>query len=399
MSTDPVVVVGAGPAGALLAMLLAQRGVRTTLIERQSDFSREFRGEVLTPGGRSMLLQAGVDLACIPHRVPRRIELFRARRRVFDRTFDQPPERMPQAISQPELLEHLVGLASAEPHFELMRGSSVIGVEQTNGRVTGLRTRNADGERHVPAGFVVGADGRGSAVRRRLEFEVIRQEPPMDVVWFKLAWPMAWKEARGRVYLGDGHLLLALPAADDRLQIAWIILKGTYGELRARGVDGWVAEMQAHVDPELARHIAEHAGELAHPFLLRAEVDRVRRWTRPGVLLIGDAAHTMSPVGAQGLNLAMRDAVVAANHLVPALRDGGDVDAAAQAVQREREPEIELIQRVAAIPPRAVLGRGRLAAAARWLATAMLGLPFGPWLAGRGARVMLDGASEVRLEV
>ena len=398
-STDPIVIVGAGPAGALLALLLAERGLETTLIERQSDFQREFRGEALMPGGRAMLAQAGVDLAGVAQRQPRRVQLFIGRRRVVDRAFGADEARMPLVVSQPELLEHLVALASRHACFRFLRGASVLSLDEQAGRITGVRVREQGGESHLPARFVVGADGRGSVVRRRLGFDVRERGAPMDVVWFKVPWPEQWKEARGRAHLGNGHLLIALPAADGLLQIAWVIVKGSYGDLRERGLDEWVRDMEQHVDEELAAHLRVHGGSVTHPFVLKAEVDCVRDWTRPGVLLIGDAAHTMSPVGAQGLNIAMRDSVVAANHLVPALRDGGDVDTAARAVQAERQPEIDFIQRLASLPPRVVLGTSVWHRAARWMAGAILSLPFGAGLGARQARPFLNGVRDVELRV
>jgi 2-polyprenyl-6-methoxyphenol hydroxylase-like FAD-dependent oxidoreductase len=224
--------------------------------------------------------------------------------------------------------------------------------------VTGLRIHTAEGERALAADYVIGADGRASAVRRRGGFTVNEQAPPMDVVWFKLPALDGFRGVRG--YVGQGHLLIAYHTWDDRLQVAWVIVKGTFGALRRAGIGEWVDAMAEHVSDDLAAHLRAHRDALDHPFLLDAASDRVARWSTPGALLIGDAAHTMSPVGGQGLNVALRDAIVAANHLVPALRAGGDprsLDAAAQAIEAERLPEIRAIQSAQALPPRIVLAR------------------------------------------
>jgi 2-polyprenyl-6-methoxyphenol hydroxylase-like FAD-dependent oxidoreductase len=225
----------------------------------------------------------------------------------------------------------------------------------------------------------------------------------MDVVWTKLAWPEAWAgrlPARG--YVGGGHLMITFPAPDGGLQVAWIVVKGGYGELKSRGVEDWVREMAEHAGPELGGHLRANAGRLVRPFLLRAETDRVLGWARRGALLIGDAAHTMSPVGGQGINLALRDAIVAANHLVPALQAGADpaaLDAAAAAIEPERAPEIDRIQRLAAQPPRLVLARGAVPRLVRRLLPVLLRL--GPVRAGaaRTAALFLNGVTEVRLRV
>jgi 2-polyprenyl-6-methoxyphenol hydroxylase-like FAD-dependent oxidoreductase len=255
----------------------------------------------------------------------------------------------------------------------------------------------------VRGDLVVGADGRGSVVRRRARLPESRDPTPMDVVWCKLPLPafLAGGDVL-RAHLGGGHLLIAAPVYDGRLQIAWIIPKGSFGEIRERGMPECLDAMAAHVSPDLAEHLRRHRDAAVHPFLLSTVSDRVLEWTRPGLLLIGDAAHTMSPVGAQGLNIAIRDAVVAANHLVPALLGGADpraVDAAAKRVQEERVPEVSQVQRLQALPPRVILRD-------TWWSRLALGVV--PWLLrsdiGRGRRGALFrrlafGVTEVQLAV
>jgi 2-polyprenyl-6-methoxyphenol hydroxylase-like FAD-dependent oxidoreductase len=400
----PVVVIGAGPGGAALALLLGSRGVPTVLIERQTDFDREFRGEVLMPSGLEVLDALGADMDQIAHRVPLDLSLWFHGRRALDFHIapDQFRGRSPQIVSQPQMLEHLITLASAKVGFRFLRGGSVRDLVREGERVTGVRVARQDGEETIQASLVVGADGRSSIARRRSAFDVRERGNPMDIVWSKIPWPEAWKAPLLRGYVSGGHLLIAIPAPDGLLQLAWVILKGTYGELRARGHEEWVQAMADHVDPELAEHIRTHGREITRPFLLDVQTDRVRDWARPGLLLIGDAAHTMSPVGGQGLNLALRDAAVAANHLVPAWRAGGGaeaLDAAARAVEPERGPEIDRIQALAAQPPRLMMRPGPIAELARrllpHLALSPLGRRFGPGLID----VFFHGVSEVSLRV
>jgi 2-polyprenyl-6-methoxyphenol hydroxylase-like FAD-dependent oxidoreductase len=222
----------------------------------------------------------------------------------------------------------------------------------------------------------------------------------MDVVWCKLPPLPGLRGVRG--YVGRGHLLIAYHTFGDQLQLAWAILKGTFGELRRRGVEEWLAEMAAHVTGDLAAHLRAHAGALTHPFLLDAVSDHVTRWSAPGVLLVGDAAHTSSPVGGQGLNLALRDVIVAANHLVPALRAGADparLDAAAARVEAERRPEIEAVQRAQALPPRIVLSRAWWGEPVRRALGLLVRTPLGRRGAGAQARGFAFGTTEVRLQV
>ena len=368
----PVLVVGAGPAGASLAYVLASRGLDVVLLDRQLDFEREFRGEVLMPGGFEALAQAGLaaPLARVPEATFDEIEAF-ANGRSFVKVDANAAglERPPAALSQPALLEMIVNEASRFPSFRFEAGATVLELLREDGRVHGVRVRGKDGEREIHGSLVVGADGRSSVVRRRAGIAFRSDSVVMDAVWCKLPLPPEMGDRRfARVYIGHGHLLIGYRSWDDLLQVAWVIRKGTYGELKASGIDEWVEKMADHVSPDWAAHLRKHKGDLSRPFLLDVKADRVGRWSVPGVLLIGDAAHAMSPVGGQGLNVALRDSIVAANHLVPALRDGGDpraLDAAAARVGPERVEEIAPIQRIQSLPPHIMLGRSRLAGAVR----------------------------------
>jgi 2-polyprenyl-6-methoxyphenol hydroxylase-like FAD-dependent oxidoreductase len=357
-----VVVVGAGPAGASLAFLLADRGLPVTLVERQLDFAREFRGEVLMPSGVAALHEMGLGpaLARVPSWEPRRIEVFLNRQRVIeaeltDDLFDGHP---PAAVSQTELLEAIVAEAGARPGFRFLRGATAREILAEGGRARGLRVQTEAGHEDLRGALFVGADGRASVVRRRGGFVARQGALPMDIVWCKV--PRMPGLDGARAYAGGGHLLLVYRTFGDQLQVGWAILKGSFGELRRRGIDQWVEEMAAHVTPDLAAHLRAHADSVRHPFLLDVVSDCVTRWSEPGLLLLGDAAHTMSPVGAQGLNLALRDAIVAANHLVPALRAGAEpaaLDAAARRIEAERMPEISAVQRLQSLGPRIALTR------------------------------------------
>ncbi len=360
------VVVGAGPGGAVLAYLLARRGIETTLVERQEDFAREFRGEVLLPGGLEPFQQMGLwdALQTVPQVDLHSGWLYVHGKHVLSLSFadDEFGPYGPRWMSQPGLLEMLVAEGSKHPSLRFLRGVTVTGLVEEGGRFTGVRLGGDGGEQEIRADLVVGADGRTSIVRRSGGFEV-RQDPTvMDVVWCKLP-PLAamTDPPRLRGYAGHGHLLIASPVHDGMLQVAWVIPKGSFGEIRKRGMPECLDAMADQADPELAEHLRRHRDDAIAPFLLSTVSDHVRQWTRPGVLVIGDAAHTMSPVGAQGLNLAIRDAVVAANHLVPVLSGSAAavaVDAAARAVEAERAREIRLTQRFQRLAPYLVLRDG-----------------------------------------
>jgi len=398
------IVVGGGPAGASLAFLLADRGVEVTLLERQRDFAREFRGEILLPSGIEALQQMGLadSLRTVPQFQPITLAVYLNRKLVTEIALEPSlfAGRAPVAMSQPGLLEMLVAEASKRSAFRFQRGALVRELLCEGGRVVGVRAQTDEGERMFHADLVVGADGRASAVRRRGGFEAEEQAPPMDVVWCKV--PGLGDFRGARAYLGRGHLLIAYHTWDDRLQVAWAILKGTFGGIRRQGIEQWVEEMAEHVTPDLAQHLRAHKSAIVHPFLLDVVSDRVKRWSSPGVLLIGDAAHTMSPVGGQGLNVALRDALVAANHLVPVLRPGSDptvVDAAARRIEAERLPEILFVQRAQAIAPRVVFARAWWGEPMRAVVAALVRTSLGRRLAAVQARVFAFGKSPVQLRV
>ncbi len=399
-----MLVVGAGPAGAGLAYLLADRGIEVTLLERQRDFAREFRGEELLPGGIEALEQMGLAAALrgVPQVQPASVTVYFQRQVVLSLEADPAlfGGRSPLAVSQPALLEAIVATAAQRRAFRLLRGATLRDLLREDGRVVGVRVHTTEGERTLRADLVIGADGRASVVRRRGGFEAREQAPPMDIVWFKVPALDGFRGARG--YVGSGHLLIAYQTWDGRIQIAWAILKGTFGELRRRGVEEWVEEMAQHVSPDLAAHLRAHRDALVHPFLLDAVSDRVTHWSRPGTLLLGDAAHTMSPVGGQGLNVALRDAIAAANQLIPALRGDArpdSLDAAARAVEAERLPEIAAIQRAQAAPPRIVLSRAWWGEPLRRAVALGLRSGIGRRIAAAPARLFLFGAAPLRLRV
>lgn len=407
MRRPRIVIVGAGPAGAALAYLLVRRDIDVLLLERQRDFAREFRGEVLMPSGVEALHQMGLGaaLAHVPMTVPSAVEIYvnRTRRLRIALAPADFGDRPPAAVSQPALLETIVAEARAHPSLRFERGATVRDLLHGGGRVAGVRVDLEQGPQEITADLVIGADGRSSVVRRRAALTADVSDVLFDVVWCKLPLPAFYgTESPARAYLGGGHLLLAFRSFDDRLQVAWLILKGTFGELKRRGIGQWIDEMAAHLSPDLAAHFQAAAGAVSHPFLLDVASDLVRAWSTPGVLVIGDAAHTMSPVGAQGLNIALRDAIVAANHLVPVCTQGGtdvEIDAACRGIEQERLHEVTTIQRLQALPPPLVLGKSALAAALRQLVPRLASTRLGMQLIQRQARVIGYGVDVVKLEV
>jgi 2-polyprenyl-6-methoxyphenol hydroxylase-like FAD-dependent oxidoreductase len=394
-------IVGAGPAGAALGYLLARAGGQVTLLERQTDFAREFRGEVLMPSGLDAIAQMGLGaaLAALPQIRIARGALYRGAEPLVELPFG---DGGPRVVSQPALLEMLVHESARWPGFSLERGFTVRDLISRDGAVAGVRGDSSSGPGEVAADWVIGADGRASAVRKHSALDRARPSQSFDVVWCRLPLPPDHAE-QVRFYLSEGRFAITLHAPDGRLQIGWVIEKGTFGELRRRGVSEWLGELARGLPPDLARHIAEHRDAVTHPFLLDVVCDHIERWCEPGLLLLGDAAHPMSPVGAQGINIALRDAIVAANHLAPLAAGSADpraLLAASERIAAERLPEVRAIQRLQRIPPRVIFQRNAVSRfIVRRVIPALARSRVLPRLVGTGANRFFFGVTEVRLSV
>src|SRR5271154_3525066 len=396
------IVVGAGPAGALLAYMLARRGVPVTLLERQTDFSREFRGEILMPSGIAAMQEAGLrpQFDALPNLPIGVAQIFRGERLGANFPLDGLPVS-PRVVPQPAMLEMIVAEVTKAkfPDFKLERGVTVRDLIYEKDRVVGVRADAHDGPREYRGDFVIACDGRASVIRKRAALPQDRIMQAFDVVWGHL--PGQFPDGRtARGYIGSGHLLIMYPSPEGHTQIGWVIDKGTFGDIKRMG-DRWIDELAPHVSPDLRKYLAANKAGLARPFLLDVVCDRLREWTAPGLLLIGDAAHPMSPVGGQGINVALRDAVVTANHLGRALKmhsDEATLDFAARNIQAERWPEIVKIQDMQQVAPRFVVSnslQSRIFVSAPMIAFAKMFL--GSYLAHR-FDPFLNGVTRVVME-
>jgi 2-polyprenyl-6-methoxyphenol hydroxylase-like FAD-dependent oxidoreductase len=236
------------------------------------------------------------------------------------------------------------------------------------GRVCGVRCHGAAGECEIEGDLVIGTDGRSSLVRKRAGIELTLLPESYDVLWLKTETP---KEMEGHtpihIYAEGSDAAFTYVSWDGRWQIAWLLQKGEWKNAKKRD---WLAECAALMPESTAAHLLAHRDDLEGPNLLDVIVGRCARWHEPGVLLLGDAAHPMSPVRAQGINMALRDAIVAANHLVPAARSGRGLESACADIKRERDREIIRVQK---LQIREVRGQ-RWAREKPWLMTPMLKL-------------------------
>ncbi len=404
MTRTQIAIVGAGPAGSTLAYLLASRGIDVTLLERQADFAREFRGEALTPSGVRAMRDMGLGdvLERVPTSFPDYADVFNDRVRFVRIPFGGEifgKGDAPMVVSQPHMLEAIVGDCEKHAGFHFLREATVTGMLDDGRRVSGLCAKTDEGEVHIEADLVIGADGRTSRIREQAAFPVHVDGTRMDIVWCKLPLaPSFQATSHVEFYIGNAHLLICYRAPDDLLQLGWVIRKGEWGDLRSRGIEGWVEEMANHVTGELSEHLREKRNEISLPFLLSTNADRCSSWSKPGVMVIGDAAHTCSPVGAQGINIALRDSIVAANHLVGAVRAGADLDAAAKRIEAERMPEVKKIQFLQAQPPRILFSKNPAVQRLRSL-TKLMRFSLIRRLAAQQASVFANGVTDVELTV
>jgi 2-polyprenyl-6-methoxyphenol hydroxylase-like FAD-dependent oxidoreductase len=341
-----VAVVGAGPAGAATALLLARADLRVTLLEREPDFGRVFRGEGLMPTGLAALHQMGLRGALddIPWRYLDAWEIFLDRREIM--RVPEPSRELGdlalRVVAQERLLERIVREAGRHPGFAFTPGRTVRDlVWSDDRRVRGVRYSTSTGEGTLEADLVIGADGRSSVIRKRAGLDLVLLPEAYDVLWLKLpAPPGSERRCPVQIFASGPDVALGYVAWDGRFQLAWLLPKGRWPALRTTD---WLSALASLLPEPIAAHVLASRAALEGPVLLDVVVGRCPRWSLPGLLLIGDAAHPMSPVRAQGINMALRDAIVAGN-LLPAGVRSGDATHACEAVQREREPEIARIQ-------------------------------------------------------
>jgi 2-polyprenyl-6-methoxyphenol hydroxylase-like FAD-dependent oxidoreductase len=295
-----VIIVGAGPAGMALGYLLARRGIGVTVLETHRDFARVFRGEGLQKSGIDAIRQMGLGerMDRIPYVGAKTIAIYAGGKLVVKAPAAGLGRADVRLVSQPVLLESLAEAAGAFPSFRLERGVSVRELVCEGDRVVGVRLGAAEGSREYRADLVIGADGRNSIARKQSGLAEVFPPQSFDILWFKVPYTEEYPDREtAMVDIGAKRVGLAFPTADNQLQAGFVIPKGSYAALRARGAEEWTEELIAGMPAFLAAHLRAHRETVAGAMLLDVICGRLTEWTVPGLLLIGDAAHPMSPVG------------------------------------------------------------------------------------------------------
>jgi len=352
MTSDvDLIVVGGGPAGMMAGLLFARAGCRVRVLEKHADFFRDFRGDTVHPSTMEILDQLGMLQRFLkrPHNRVETAQLRIAGRdwAIGDLSHLHTPAPFIAMMPQWDFLDFLREEGQAFPGFHLEMNAPVVGFIEEQGRVAGVRLRDG---RELRAMLTIAADGRTSIVRTMLPLEDLGS--PMDVFWFRIGKAASGRGAlRGNV--ASGRILVMIDRG-DYWQCAFVIPKGAAEAFQARGIESIREEVAAAAPAELDLAELDDIGDL---HLLTVKLDRLTRWHRPGLLAIGDAAHAMSPIGGIGINLAVQDAVAAANILAGPLAMGEEVDPLLKRVQDRRAFATRAVQGAQKFGQDRVIGR------------------------------------------
>lgn len=351
-----LIIVGGGPAGLMAGYLFARAGVRTVVLEKHDDFLRDFRGDTVHPSTMEVFDELGLlqGLLQRPHDKVRHVSAIVNRTPFRIADFSHLPSRAPFIAMMPqvEFLDFLAGEARKLPAFELRMGTEVTGLLTEGSRAIGVETNHGP----IGAKLVIAADGRSSILRAAARLPRSDLGAPIDVFWFRIG-KSETPDNRSAGYVGAGEMVIAIDRG-DYFQMGRVVPKGAADRIRQLGLQRFRMDV-AKAAPQLAGWL-DPIDDWEKVKLLSVTLDRLRRWWRPGLLAIGDAAHAMSPVGGVGINLAIQDAVAAANILARPMAEGEDVTRLLRLVQNRRMWPVQVIQAIQRQIHSRVIGRALL---------------------------------------
>jgi 2-polyprenyl-6-methoxyphenol hydroxylase-like FAD-dependent oxidoreductase len=350
-------IAGGGPAGMMLGFLLARAGVEVVVLEKHADFLRDFRGDTVHPSTLEMMHELGLldEFLKLPHQKVERLAGQIGDAHVVIGDMSHLPTRCKYVALMPQwdFLNFLAAQGRRYPRFDLRMRAEAVDLIEKGGRIVGLNAGTPDGALTIHADLVVGADGRHSTVRAKAGLVSEDYGAPMDVLWFRLP-RRDTDDSETFGHVEPGMMMIMLNRG-DYWQCAYVIPKGGNDRVRAEGLDAFRARVLA-----MSPFLGDRVNELRswdEVKLLSVAVDRLRRWWRPGLICIGDAAHAMSPIGGVGINLAVQDAVAAANRLVAPLKAGAVSDDDLQAIESRRVFPMRFTQRLQLIIQNRVVSR------------------------------------------
>jgi 2-polyprenyl-6-methoxyphenol hydroxylase-like FAD-dependent oxidoreductase len=329
-------IAGGGPAGMMLGFLLARSGIDVIVLEKHADFLRDFRGDTIHPSTLEVMYELGLldEFLKLPHQKAYKLSGMIGHTPVRMADFSHVPTHCKFIALMPQwdFLNFLARQGKRYTGFDLRMCAEVTDLVEYNGHITGVRAKTPSGEIAITSTLVVGADGRHSTVRERAQLEVEDLGAPIDVLWMHLSRKAGDGDAPLGT-LGAGKIFVMLDRG-DYWQCAYVIPKGAAEAIKAKGIEAFQAAI-AEIAPSLRDRVDE-IQSWDDVKLLTVKIDRLQQWHRPGLLCIGDAAHAMSPVGGVGINLAIQDAVAAANRLAAPLRAGSVSENDLAAIQARR---------------------------------------------------------------
>jgi 2-polyprenyl-6-methoxyphenol hydroxylase-like FAD-dependent oxidoreductase len=351
-------ITGGGPAGMMLGFLLARAGVHVVVLEKHADFFRDFRGDTIHPSTLELMFELGLidEFLKLPHQEVETLSAQIGAEHVEMVDFRHLPTHCKFIALMPQwdFLGFLAKHAKRYSTFDLRMQAEATDLIEENGRIVGLTAKTADGELTIQADLIVGCDGRHSVVREKAGLKSDDYGAPMDALWFRVS----LKDSDDRL-ASFGHIeagkLMVMFDRGDYWQCAYVIPKGGIDRLKLEGLDAFRAQV-AEMSPFLSDRVSE-LKSWDDVKLLSVTVDRLKKWWRPGLICIGDAAHAMSPIGGVGVNMAVQDAVAAANQLAGPLARGKMTDADLQAIEQRRTLPMRFTQGLQLAVQRQIISR------------------------------------------